>query len=447
MRLALAMMFQNEEKWLRLHLPHIVDQFDGIVAVDGGSKDGGAEYMRSLGAYVVKNEFAGNFGAQAQILVDTAESLDYDAILRLDPDETMRPEDVHLVRLTLMKGLDLGIRQLISLPRINFVKDRVHVSDKIDPDPQWRAWHLKAGIRYHEVRVHETPNIEGTAVQTMHVNAPIWHYGFIKSIASVNKKFRTYKALEGDSEAAKSMKDFYEWEGIYRYRMPQPVDPDVCGYGAPIRMAKHSFRLNKNLEGDRQIEYGFAASQIPYGKGKALDVGSGGSNRPAIDFMKNGWSVTTVDPDKPYAQRGILSVRGTLDDVKDSEFDIVSAISVVEHAGLVGRYGVSKSEEDADVELMAKIREKLKAGGILILTVPVGKDYVHKPMHRVYGHRLDKLIEGFEFLTAQFWMKQDGWKQVSMDEAFTCTSVSVSDEDWAGCFYAIGCFVLRKDSE
>ena len=86
--------------------------------------------------------------------------------------------------------------------------------------------------------------------------------------------------------------------------------------------------------------------------------------------------------------------------IKDKEiavFPFACSISSFEHDGL-GRYG-DPLNPDGDIEAMRNVKDNiLEKGGILFLAVPCGVDKTVFNAHRVYGNRLNKLIEGFEVL-------------------------------------------------
>ena len=90
----------------------------------------------------------------------------------------------------------------------------------------------------------------------------------------------------------------------------------------------------------------------------------------------------------------------TVDEYRDSpiKFDAALSISSFEHDGL-GRYG-DPIDPEGDIKAMQNIRENvLKDGGLLYLSVPVGKDKICWNVHRIYGpKRWSKLIEGYEII-------------------------------------------------
>lgn len=78
-------------------------------------------------------------------------------------------------------------------------------------------------------------------------------------------------------------------------------------------------------------------------------------------------------------------------------FDAVVSISSIEHDGL-GRYG-DPINPNGDFQAMDKTKAMLKKGGLLFLSIPVGKDCLVWNLHRVYGKlRLYALLSGWEFM-------------------------------------------------
>jgi hypothetical protein len=100
----------------------------------------------------------------------------------------------------------------------------------------------------------------------------------------------------------------------------------------------------------------------------------------------------------------------TVDDYKSNPVrcDLALSISSFEHSGL-GRYG-DPIDPDGDLKSMQDVKDNiLNDGGLLILAVPVGHDWVDFNAHRIYGpHRLGKLLEGYETLYTS--LKQEDFK-------------------------------------
>lgn len=79
----------------------------------------------------------------------------------------------------------------------------------------------------------------------------------------------------------------------------------------------------------------------------------------------------------------------------DIKLDAAVSISSFEHDGL-GRYG-DPIDPDGDIKAMRNLKKIIRPGGLVYLSVPVGKDRVLFNVARVYGEaRLPKLIEGWE---------------------------------------------------
>ncbi len=205
-----------------------------------------------------------------------------------------------------------------------------------------------------------------------------------------------------------------------------------------------------NLLGTRDIEWSWIVSQMPHGLGQALDFGSGRSNLGLV-AAQCGFEVTAVDlleVNWRYLHERLHFVRGDILklQIPNDYFDLVINCSAIEHVGLAGRYNVNENRPDGDLEAMKHLRELMKPGGTMILTVPVGQDAVFAPFHRVYGkQRLPKLLEGYSGVKDDFWAKDSDnrWVMVDKDAALSFKAASRSSDPKEN-IYALGCFVLHK---
>jgi len=205
-----------------------------------------------------------------------------------------------------------------------------------------------------------------------------------------------------------------------------------------------------NLLGDRDIEWSWVASGMPQGPGEALDLGSGGSHLRLIAAYK-GFNVTAVDLEEvscPYVHPRLRFIQGDILKLPlpREGIDLVINCSTVEHVGLAGRYGVTEDRPDGDLETIARLKELMKPGGVMLLTIPVGQDAVFAPLCRVYGaQRLSKLLEGYAVEKEIYWVKdeQNRWV-VSDKETALNMKTSVGSWDPLQNVYALGCFVLRR---
>lgn len=111
---------------------------------------------------------------------------------------------------------------------------------------------------------------------------------------------------------------------------------------------------------------------MPLGPGEALDFGPGGSHFGLI-AAKRGFNVTSIDLQSvtwDYSHHRLRFIKGDILNLTlpESHFDLVINCSVVEHVGLTGRYGVTISRPDGDIESMARFRELMKPDGVMLLT-------------------------------------------------------------------------------
>lgn len=77
--------------------------------------------------------------------------------------------------------------------------------------------------------------------------------------------------------------------------------------------------------------------------------------------------------------------------------DAAISISSFEHDGL-GRYG-DPLDPDGDLKAMKKLLTQIDSGGLVFVSVPIGRDSLVWNAHRIYGHdRLPKLLSGWRVL-------------------------------------------------
>jgi hypothetical protein len=195
------------------------------------------------------------------------------------------------------------------------------------------------------------------------------------------------------------------------------------------------------LQGDRELEWSFCQARLADGPGTTLDFGSdiGVLSLAAALRGHDVVALDRLDVPHPVAHpRVTKAVADILDHpLPGREFDQIVNCSSVEHVGLVGRYG-STEAPDGDIEAMTILAERLRQGGRHILTVPVGRDRVCAPQHRIYGERrLPRLLERYQIVEQQFWHRTtDGWQETDRDVALA-TEGSAS-------FYSLGLFVLAR---
>ncbi|GAF74558.1 unnamed protein product [marine sediment metagenome] len=199
---------------------------------------------------------------------------------------------------------------------------------------------------------------------------------------------------------------------------------------------------SSNLLGDRSIEWSWIAANMPHGSGKALDLGPGGSDLGLI-AARQGFNVIALDLQTvhwPYRHSQLRFVQGDILTIPfpNDHFDLVINCSTVEHVGLAGRYEVTESRPDGDLEAMGRLKELIKPGGVMLLTIPVGRDRVFKPLHRVYGlERLPRLLDGYTVEIEEYWVKNNENQWVMTDKQDALAREPLER------LYGLGCFVLR----
>lgn len=171
-----------------------------------------------------------------------------------------------------------------------------------------------------------------------------------------------------------------------------------------------------------------------------LDFGSG-NGMMALGAWFAGNDVVAVDLESeqyPFHPHRIEYVRGDVNQLRfePHSFDQIINCSSVEHVGLVGRYG-SADEPDGDLRAMEKLARALKPEGTMVLTIPVGVDAIHAPLHRIYGDvRLPRLLEHWEIREEHYWGKptSDRFEPVTREQALA--------EVGSRSYYALGLYVV-----
>ena len=202
--------------------------------------------------------------------------------------------------------------------------------------------------------------------------------------------------------------------------------------------------FNPTLSGDRDIEWSWVTTHLRRQPGRVLDLG------PGLGFLTCaaallGHEVVAVDLEPKQFRFDHPRVHYIQDDFNEVDldrdsFDQALVCSTIEHVGIGGRYG-SSADESADIAAMRRLAALLRPEGEALLTLPVGRDAVFPPYHRIYGQeRLPDLLESFEAVEEEYWMKIDGrlWKPVNRELALA--------EEGSWRYYALGLLRLRVSS-
>lgn len=181
------------------------------------------------------------------------------------------------------------------------------------------------------------------------------------------------------------------WLGKILYRLPETM---------MLKLYRDDYTVT-----ERVVEKGFVFMNLcGFVPGqKVLDVGCAWSSLP-LELAGLGFKTWGLDiADCAFSHPNLISVRGTICSTgfEDDFFDVITAVSTVEHIGL-GWYG-DDVNEDSDLKAMREIRRILKPSGKLILTLPYGVKTTTK-VFRVYdGTALAELIRGFEVINSAYF--------------------------------------------
>ena len=161
-----------------------------------------------------------------------------------------------------------------------------------------------------------------------------------------------------------------------------------------------------------EIPFAFAALAALQPPARVLDVG-GSESTLALSLATMGHRVTVVDP-RGYSLRhpNLEVVERVLEDLptEASGFDAVLAVSSIEHFG-TGAYGQQAAER-------ADLRGRLRPGGTMVLTVPLGEPSVDD-FQRVYDAAgVRELLDGLEIraFTAAWRTDMVTWVQGDPEE-------------------------------
>jgi SAM-dependent methyltransferase len=178
--------------------------------------------------------------------------------------------------------------------------------------------------------------------------------------------------------------------------------------------------INVDILSSRIIEYPWVLSNFPFSTtSKVLDVGSSGSQLP-IMFVGLGQIVWTIDVRK-FEYKGVITNLTSIQcdarktDFEDDFFDVVTAVSTIEHIGL-GRYGDTKDNK-GDKKTLEEILRITKPNGILLMSVPFGIQ-CNTHSYRVYDNeRLYSLLQGFKVMKVDYFVATDKlWIKTTEDQ-------------------------------
>ncbi len=170
----------------------------------------------------------------------------------------------------------------------------------------------------------------------------------------------------------------------------------------PVQLAHRPGGVDVLSINERIIEVPFAFASLADlpASARILDVG-GSESTLALSLATMGHRVTVVDPrGYGFPHPNLEIVEGVLEElpVDDEGFDAVLAISAIEHFG-TGAYAQAVADDRADLRAARDLRDRLRPGGTMVLTVPFGTPGVDD-FQRVYDTAgVQELLEGMEVRT------------------------------------------------
>jgi hypothetical protein len=175
-------------------------------------------------------------------------------------------------------------------------------------------------------------------------------------------------------------------------------------FNPPVPVHHDAGGVEVLLVNERIVEQPFvfrALAGLP-GDARILDVG-GSESTVGLSLATLGHRVTVVDP-RPYPlrHRNLAHAGCRLDELPDPvvRFDAAVVLSAVEHFGLE-HYGLEWSDARADLAALARLRELVAPGGLLVLTVPFAEQATVDDFQRVYDEAgLRELLAGWDVRTS-----------------------------------------------
>ena len=128
-----------------------------------------------------------------------------------------------------------------------------------------------------------------------------------------------------------------------------------------------------------------------------------------------------------------------VDPTKEKQTLFIMARVAIENTGTLPLTNVEVNYGDGDIEVMHMLWTLLKPGKEMLLTIPVGKDRVFAPKHRIYGaKRLPRLLQGWEIVKSEYWGKDESnrWRM--------CEEIVALEREPLDHYYGLGLFVIRR---
>jgi len=189
-------------------------------------------------------------------------------------------------------------------------------------------------------------------------------------------------------------------------------------FNPPIAVEYRAGGAGILLVNERIVEQPFVFAHVGVAPQRILDLG-GAESTVALSLASLGHDVTVVDPrGYPVAHPNLTVSPVRLEDHAPSEpYDVAVALSAVEHFGL-GHYEAGPPSQD-DRAALARLRDVVRPGGRLLLTVPLGAQASVDHFQRVYDLAgLESLLAGWcvEQRLAAWQVERTQWRLGACEE-------------------------------
>jgi SAM-dependent methyltransferase len=195
-----------------------------------------------------------------------------------------------------------------------------------------------------------------------------------------------------------------------------------------------------NIVSSRIVEYPLALTKLNFPvPSKILDVGCSLSSL-SLQMASIGHKVYGIDiVPYNYTHSNFSFFQHDARDLpfEDDFFDVVTAISTVEHIGLDFSFatlsGTGKVlDNDGDKKALKEIYRVLRKGGTLLISVPIGRWRV-TPAHRCYDNEhLQDLLSGFKIKEVEYYLDDKEKQEWVRSDYDTIYSHDLKDDDLVG---------------
>lgn len=189
-RLTLTMIVKNEAELLPKFIRSIQGLADEWIVVDTGSTDSTVKLLEEAGAHILHHVWQNDFSKARNVGLEKASG---DWVMFLDADEFISPEAVRQTR-ALLSNSRLGAATFEMVNQLPHGHAR--------KTPLLRLFRRHPTLRFQHA-IHEditdgvSAMLKATGTHLFHVNAPIEHVGYIRSLAHARgKKARDVSLLE-----------------------------------------------------------------------------------------------------------------------------------------------------------------------------------------------------------------------------------------------------------